>query len=237
MHRISFGGRLTRTLAVLALAGAANAQFNFSAAGPVNSGGPVGSVDNGILNFNYAGPAFLPGSLTLSGTLNSVIPGTFASEARVRVTNPAGQFWNSLQWTSTGTFTTLTIGPATDLGLLEKWALVREFRGRVTKQLEEVRAAGGIGASLQAELDVYAGGALYDALNSLGDDLRFVLITSRATLHAAAEEKIVVTPSAHQKCERCWHYRADVGADAAHPQICGRCTCNLHGEGEPRSHA
>ncbi len=130
--------------------------------------------------------------------------------------------------------------PATQDELLAKWGRIREFRARVTKQLEEVRAAGGIGSSLQAELDVYVSGDQYDILASLGDDLRFVLITSRATLHrvmSEADEKIVVTPSTHQKCERCWHYRADVGADAAHPQICGRCTCNLHGDGEPRSHA
>ncbi|OIQ77759.1 isoleucine--tRNA ligase [mine drainage metagenome] len=129
---------------------------------------------------------------------------------------------------------------AQDAALLDKWARIREFRTRVTRQMEEVRAAGGIGSSLQAELDVHVSGDLYDTLASLDDDLRFVLITSRATLHRAsseAEETIVVAPSAQQKCERCWHYRADVGADPAHPQICGRCVSNLHGAGEPRSHA
>jgi len=129
---------------------------------------------------------------------------------------------------------------ARDTALHAKWQRIRDFRARVTKQLEEVRAAGNIGSSLQAELDVHASGELYDTLASLNDDLRFVLITSRATLHRAAseaDEKIVVTPSAHQKCERCWHYRADVGADAAHAPICGRCVSNLHGAGEPRKHA
>ena len=130
--------------------------------------------------------------------------------------------------------------PVTETALLDKWMQIREFRARVTKQLEAVRAAGGIGSSLQAELDVHVAGALHDTLATLGDDLRFVLITSRATLHRVAneaDEQIVVTPSAQQKCERCWHYRADVGTHAAHPQICGRCACNLDGEGEPRSHA
>ena len=131
--------------------------------------------------------------------------------------------------------------PATqDAALLPKWEKIREFRARVTKQLEEVRAAGGIGSSLQAELDVYASGDNYETLTSLGDDLRFVLITSRATLQRTASEaddKIVVIPSVHQKCERCWHYRADIGADPAHPHICGRCVSNLYGDGEPRSHA
>jgi isoleucyl-tRNA synthetase len=130
--------------------------------------------------------------------------------------------------------------PAVEGDLASKWDTIRAFRARVLKQLEEVRAAGGIGSSLQAELDIYATGADYEALASLGDDLRFVLITSRASLHRAAgeaEEQIVVTPSSQQKCERCWHYRTDVGADAAHPHICGRCVSNLHGSGEPRDHA
>jgi isoleucyl-tRNA synthetase len=130
--------------------------------------------------------------------------------------------------------------PATDAALSGKWETIRAFRARALKQLEEVRAAGGIGSSLQAEVDVCASGATHDALTTLGDDLRFALITSRATLHrvaSEAEEKIVVTPSVHAKCERCWHYRADVGAAAAHPHICGRCVSNLYGEGEPREHA
>ncbi|MDR2875605.1 MAG: isoleucine--tRNA ligase [Methylobacillus sp.] len=130
--------------------------------------------------------------------------------------------------------------PPTDAALAARWETIRAFRARALKQLEEARAAGEIGSSLQAEVDVHADGATYDALATLGDDLRFVLITSRATLHRGtneSEEKITVTPSQHAKCERCWHYRADVSADPAHPQICGRCVSNLHGSGEARSHA
>ncbi|MGH8676883.1 MAG: zinc finger domain-containing protein, partial [Burkholderiales bacterium] len=69
---------------------------------------------------------------------------------------------------------------------------------------------------------------------------RFVMITSQASLlraENAAAEQIVVTPSANPKCERCWHYRADVGHDPQHPEICGRCTANLFGQGEPRAYA
>ncbi len=124
--------------------------------------------------------------------------------------------------------------------LLQKWASIREFRARVLKQIEEVRATGSIGSSLQAEIDLHVSGELHDTLASLGDDLRFVMITSRATLHRAdgeTDEKIVVSQSTHQKCDRCWHYRADVGADAAHAPICGRCVSNLYGDGEPREHA
>jgi isoleucyl-tRNA synthetase len=56
-------------------------------------------------------------------------------------------------------------------------------------------------------------------------------------VHAAAENHVDVTPSAHAKCERCWHFRADVGAVAEHPTICSRCAGNLSGADEKRSHA
>ena len=72
-------------------------------------------------------------------------------------------------------------------------------------------------------------------LESLGDDLKFVLITSRADLLAGPQAQVVVTASDGTKCERCWHWRQDVGHDAAHPGLCGRCTSNLYGSGEPRS--
>ncbi len=124
--------------------------------------------------------------------------------------------------------------------LLQKWHAVRAVRAEVTKQLEAVRAEGGIGSSLQAEVSIQAGGPALEALASLGDDLRFVLLTSAATVSPAPEAGdllVTVHPSSHAKCERCWHYREDVGHDAAHPTLCGRCTSNLFGAGEPRSHA
>jgi isoleucyl-tRNA synthetase len=120
--------------------------------------------------------------------------------------------------------------------LLTKWDLLRAWKVGVTKAIEDVRAQGKVGSSLQAELDVYAQGDLLAALQSLGDDLRFLTITSRATVHEGPE-RVVVHASAHTKCERCWHYRDDVGHDAEHPGICRRCTSNLFGEGEARSFA
>lgn len=101
----------------LALTGSAFAGFSFTNPGPVASGGAVGSPDNGILSFNYGGPAFIPGSITLEGDLASVIGGTYASEARIHITNPMGQTFNTNAWTSTATYTTLHIGPATQGGL------------------------------------------------------------------------------------------------------------------------
>lgn len=121
-----------------------------------------------------------------------------------------------------------------------KWETIRAVRAEVMKKLEEARSAGAIGSSLQAEVMLRASGETFDALASLGDDLRFVMITSQARVARGADDEpvsISVAPSEHAKCERCWHYRADVGADPAHPTICARCVGNLHGAGEPRSAA
>jgi isoleucyl-tRNA synthetase len=120
--------------------------------------------------------------------------------------------------------------------LREKWERVRAVRGLVAKHLEEVRSEGRIGASLQAEIEVVASGADLDALLALGEDLRFVFITSAARVTAGAEGdvRVTVTPSAHAKCARCWHYRADVGSDADHKHLCARCCLNLYGGGEHR---
>ena len=120
--------------------------------------------------------------------------------------------------------------------LCARWELIRAARSEVQKELEALRVAGRIGSSLQAEVQIHADGERFAVLDSLADDLRFVFITSQAKLLRGAE-KIVVNPSAHRKCERCWHYRADVGRDAAHADICARCTANLYAAGEARTHA
>jgi isoleucyl-tRNA synthetase len=121
--------------------------------------------------------------------------------------------------------------------LTAKWSRILAVRAAVQKELETLRQGGRIGSSLQAEVSVGAPDAECDALASLGDDLRFVLITSAAVVTRANELSIAVTPSAHPKCERCWHYRADVGSDAQHPTLCGRCVANLFGSGERRAFA
>ncbi len=107
----------------------------------------------------------------------------------------------------------------------------------MTKELEQLRIAGKIGSPLQAHVEVRAAGERYAALTHLKDDLRFVLITSQAQAVEAREETVIGVPSPHPKCERCWHYRADVGADAERPGLCGRCRSNLFGAGEPREFA
>ena len=121
--------------------------------------------------------------------------------------------------------------------LLNQYTRLREIRADVLKELEEVRVSGAIGSSLQAEVDIHAHGDKLALLQTLGDDLKFVLITSAAKVtpaSAEAEEKVVVTASKYTKCERCWHYRADVGSHAEHAALCGRCVSNLFGAGEVR---
>jgi isoleucyl-tRNA synthetase len=123
--------------------------------------------------------------------------------------------------------------PADAVELMAKWARLRELRNPVRKEIETLRAAGRVGSSLQAEVDFYADGADYEVLASLGEDLKFVMMTSAARVHRARELRVEVAPSANRKCERCWHYRADVN----HEALCGRCQLNLHGAGEIRRHA
>ncbi|MBZ8138828.1 isoleucine--tRNA ligase [Rubrivivax gelatinosus] len=124
--------------------------------------------------------------------------------------------------------------PTPDAELLAKWARIRAVRERVNKEIEAVRTTGAVGSSLQANVTIGAPADQLELLNSLGDDLRFVLITSKVALAAADELAVTVAPSADTKCERCWHWRDDVGHDPAHPGLCGRCTSNLYGDGEAR---
>ena len=121
--------------------------------------------------------------------------------------------------------------------LLEKYTAIKTIRNDVLKQLEELRVSGAIGSSLQAEVEIRASGDAYHLLQSLGDDLKFVLITSAATLIQADNADTVsiqVQASAYKKCERCWHYRADVDSHTEHVGLCGRCVANLFGSGEKR---
>jgi len=130
----------------------------------------------------------------------------------------------------------------------ERWRRVIKVREEVSKSIEAVRRDGKAGSSLAVEVDLWLDGALRAAIDSLGDELRFVLITSAARVGAladapAAAERLstdegalalLVTPSEHGKCVRCWHYRADVGADPEHPELCARCVENVAGDGETR---
>ena len=131
----------------------------------------------------------------------------------------------------TQTFWTL---PTPDTHLLKKWTRVRELRDTVNKEIESLRAAGGLGSSLQAHVSLTVPPPDHALLQTLGEDLKFVFITSAADVLAGDTTAVAVHASTAVKCERCWHWRSDVGHDAAHPTLCGRCTSNLYGAGETR---
>ena len=132
----------------------------------------------------------------------------------------------------------------------EDWATVIKVRVAVAKELEKLRVSGSIGSSLDAEVTIYCDGAVHDSLQKLDDELRFVLITSEATLSAGADRGGAVaaefddgdlwvhaTASEHAKCVRCWHHRSEVGTNNEHPELCGRCVSNVDGDGESRRFA
>jgi isoleucyl-tRNA synthetase len=130
------------------------------------------------------------------------------------------------------------------------WLQILAVKNAVNKRIEEERNAGNIKGALATEVSLFCEGDLYDALLSLGDELRFVLITSGArVLPVSAAEGAQAKPSeldgllleihasAHAKCDRCWHHREDVGQHAKHPELCGRCIENIEGDGEQRAFA
>jgi isoleucyl-tRNA synthetase len=114
--------------------------------------------------------------------------------------------------------------------LATRWSRLREIRGLVMRKLEDLRTAGDIGSSLQGEVDLTASGADLALLQSVAEQLSYIFIVSRVGVHAGAQAElmIAIAPSTHKKCERCWHWRDDIGQDAEHPHICGRCVSSLH---------
>jgi isoleucyl-tRNA synthetase len=130
----------------------------------------------------------------------------------------------------------------------ELWDFVLQVREAVSKELEVLRVRGDIGSSLDAEVELYGSEPVLEKLSRIGDELRFVFITSSATLSPlkGAENtlptdieglEVRATASGHAKCVRCWHHRQDVGSHPEHPELCGRCVENVVGPGEPRRYA
>lgn len=129
------------------------------------------------------------------------------------------------------------------------WQQLLEVRDAVNRALEQARRDDVIGGSLQAELKLYAKADLAAQLQRLGDELRFVLLTSGTLVetvetapNGAVETEVKglwvkVAKSANEKCERCWHHRPEVGTIAEHPTLCQRCVTNVEGDGEERRFA
>ncbi len=131
----------------------------------------------------------------------------------------------------------------------EYWKQILAVKTAANKAMEDARKAGDIGGSLQAEVTLYASDELKAQIARLEDELRFVLITSRADVASLADApetavetdvtglKVVVAKTEHEKCERCWHHREDVGSNEKYTDLCGRCVTNVEGEGEVRHFA
>jgi isoleucyl-tRNA synthetase len=116
--------------------------------------------------------------------------------------------------------------------LEQRWTRLREIRALVIRKLEDLRSAGSIGSSLQGEVDLTASGHDLVLLQSVANQLSFIFIVSRVGVHLGTGElDITIAPSTHQKCERCWHWRDDIGQDPSHPDICGRCVDSLNEAG------
>ncbi|MDX1554819.1 MAG: isoleucine--tRNA ligase [Xanthomonadales bacterium] len=132
-----------------------------------------------------------------------------------------------------------------------RWSRLMAVRQEVSREIESLRKAGEVGSSLAAEVELWTDDRLLEDLQSLGDELRFVLITSAAEVGSLADAPadtsrikldsgvvaLRVQPSPHGKCVRCWHYREDVGSNPRHPEICSRCVSNVEGPGEVRQFA
>jgi isoleucyl-tRNA synthetase len=129
------------------------------------------------------------------------------------------------------------------------WQQILRVKQAVNKALEAQRKAGKVGKSLEAEVTLYCESGLLAQLAQLSDELRFVLLTSKAAIadidQAPADSidteveglSLSVASSSAPKCDRCWHHSEDVGTIAAHPELCGRCVTNIDGEGETREFA
>ena len=132
---------------------------------------------------------------------------------------------------------------------LAYWQVIIDIRDIISKELERLRAAGTIGASLEAAVTIYADDPYYTQLERLGDELRFVFVTSAAHVYRAEKRPahvyetaingvfIDIERSKYKKCVRCWHLRADIGEHEQHPTLCSRCVRNIDSDGEIRHFA
>jgi isoleucyl-tRNA synthetase len=133
----------------------------------------------------------------------------------------------------------------------DDWAIIAEAKEAVNKVIEDERKAGNLRGALQAQVTLYAVPAIAAVLEKLGDELRFVTITSSATVENTSADhlgevgqaspmeglRVRVATAGYEKCVRCWHHREDVGLHAEHPLLCGRCVDNIEGAGETRRYA
>ncbi|WP_343597764.1 isoleucine--tRNA ligase [Acinetobacter sp.] len=162
-----------------------------------------------------------------------------AQEAWPLIPEQSEQYVFTTEWYEIPTVTTNLLSEA-------DWQTLIQIKSAVNKQIEVARNAKLIGSNLSAKVELWADAALENVLNTLGDELRFVLITSQVQVHAFAEQgeateleglRVQVTAASGEKCARCWHVLPDVNTHTAHPGLCSRCIINVAGQGEERKYA
>jgi isoleucyl-tRNA synthetase len=125
------------------------------------------------------------------------------------------------------------------------WKRLRGVREVVGPCLEELRRSKAIGSSLAAEITLDAAGRLGQDLAEVGDELRFLFISSDVHLGTVEDAlatasvegdalRVSVRATEHAKCVRCWHHRDTVGSEPDHSEICHRCVINVTSDGETR---
>ena len=178
-------------------------------------------------------------------TLPNKIDGPNGIFFPIRQEGPAKiDVWNCQQWYQG----LASLAPDAAMGRAF-WQQLMAVRTAVNKAMEAQRAAGTLRGSLDAAVTLYCSHEMHASLHALGEELRFVLITSAATLLPLAaagvdavctelpELRVQVGVAGEEKCERCWHRSADVGHSTAHPTLCGLCVENIDGDGERRDFA
>jgi isoleucyl-tRNA synthetase len=124
---------------------------------------------------------------------------------------------------------------------LISWEQIFKVRDIVSKAIEEKRNAGLVKGGLSTEVTIKVGEQWYKPLQLVGEELKFVLITSKVELilddvsDSAVEVQVVA--SGHKRCGRCWHQVDEVGRNVVHPELCNRCIDNIDGGGEQRHYA
>ena len=118
----------------------------------------------------------------------------------------------------------------------DEWGAILAVKDTVNKAMDDARSDKLISSNLTAKATISTHGETLNALAKLGDEARFVFITSDVELQQG-ENGVLITPADGQKCTRCWHIRTDVGTHDQHPELCGRCIKNIDSQGETRHYA
>jgi isoleucyl-tRNA synthetase len=156
-------------------------------------------------------------------------------DALVRLLAPVMSFTTEEVWTHMNRTASVHLAPFPEpaeltAGLSESasaanWDRLLETRNGVLKCLEEARNEKRIGAPLEARVVLTASGEQAALLEQYPEELAALFIVSQVEVKRAAEGALSVTVerAAGEKCERCWKYTTDTGADSRYPTVCARC--------------